>query len=199
LTLLTLFSLLVSAAPGPIGGPLAVVQAADAEVERLLATKQGGGAAAQLAAKAEQYIDFGELARRALGPDDWNGLSRGQREAFTGAMKGVLRASYAQKALGDGRGGAKVSYGAETVEGGEATVATVLDLKEGPIPVVYKLFRSQAGWRIYDVITDDVSLVSTYHDQFRKVITRSGFEGLLRSLKARQAQLEHGSPPAKAK
>jgi phospholipid transport system substrate-binding protein len=188
--------LLLVAAPAPSTGPLGVVQAADAQVELILASKED--VPRRLAAQADDFIDFAELARRALGAAEWKGLSKAERDAFTKTMKGVLRASYAQKALGDGRGGAKVKYGAETVENDEATVPTTLQVKDEAIPVVYRLYRAAAGkgWKIYDVITDDVSLVATYNDQFRRVIAKSGFAGLLKSLQARQAQLEQGSPPA---
>jgi len=187
--LVPILSILLAVAPAPSVGPLGVVKAADAEVQRQLGTPD---ASERLAARADDYIDFTELAKRSLGAD-WAGLTRGQQDAFSSTMKRFLRASYAQKALGDGRGGAKVVYGAETVQGNEATVSTTLTVKEDVVPVVYRLFRVGArGWRIYDVITDDVSLVSTYSDQFRRSMAKNGFDGLLKSLKARLAQLEAG-------
>jgi phospholipid transport system substrate-binding protein len=194
--LVPLLSLLVTVATAPAVGPLGVVKAADAEVEHLLATKDVS--TQKLAARADQYIDFTELARRALG-QDWAGLNKSQQEAFSSTMKGMLRASYAQKALGDGRAGAKVEYGAETVEGNEATVSTTMRIKEDRLPVVYKLYRAggAGAWKIYDVITDDVSLVTTYNDEFRRVIAKRGFDGLLKSLRARQAQLEHPTDAGK--
>jgi phospholipid transport system substrate-binding protein len=178
---------LTAAAPGQ--GPLALVPSADAEVEKVLSA--GGATVEKLANRADDFIDFVELARRALG-SDWDSLSKKQQQEFSATMKGVLRASYAQKVLSDGRGSAKVDYGEERIEGNEATVTTTIKVKEDTLPVVYRLFRAgtAAKWKIYDVITDEVSLVSTYNDQFRQVIAKKGFEGLLKSLKARKAQLE---------
>lgn len=171
--------------------PLTVVKSADAEVDKILQGKEA--TVEKLAARAEDFIDFTELAKRALGKE-WGGLNKKQQDDFSSTMKGVLRASYAQKALADGRGGAKVEYGAETVEGNEATVATKMLIKEDTFPVVYKLYRPTTAteWKIYDVITDDVSLVATYTDQFRQVISKKGFDGLLKSLKAKREQLEKG-------
>ncbi len=179
---------LLTTAPSSLS-PLGVVKAADAEVEKILAGQDAS--VDKLATRADDFIDFVELARRALGRD-WAPLSKKQQDDFSATMKGVLRASYAQKAFGDGRGSGKVEYGEERVEGNEATVATTIKVKEETFPVVYKLFRSgpKSGWKIYDVITDEVSLVSTYNDQFRQVIAKKGFDGLLKSLKARREQLE---------
>jgi phospholipid transport system substrate-binding protein len=175
-------------AAAPVG-PLALVKTADAEVQKVL--QSDAPTVEKLAAKADEFIDFSELAKRALGKE-WAGLTRKQQEEFTATMKGVLRASYAQKAISDGRGSAKVEYGDESIEGNEASVKTTLIIKQDRFPVVYKLFRPDAksAWKIFDVVTDDVSLVSTYNDQFRQVIAKKGFDGLLRSLKAKKEQLE---------
>lgn len=175
-------------AAAPVG-PLALVKSADAEVQKVL--QADAPSTEKLAAKADEFIDFSELAKRALGKE-WGNLNKKQQEDFSATMKGVLRASYAQKAISDGRGSAKVEYGAESIEGNEASVKTTLLLKQDKFPIVYKLFRAdaKAAWRIFDVVTDDVSLVSTYNDQFRQVIAKKGFDGLLKSLKAKKEQLE---------
>lgn len=185
-------ALVLVAMPGPLS-PLAVVKAADADVQKLIQSRQT--TAEKLAAKADEFVDFAELARRALGKD-WDTIKAKQRDEFSLTMKELLRASYAQKALADGQGGTSFEYGAESVEGNEATVASTLVAKTDRVPVVYKLYRrdAKAPWRIYDVVTDEVSLVGTYSDQFRQVISKKGFEGLLASLKARREQLEAGAP-----
>ncbi len=181
-------ALSLTAAPA---GPLAAVKAADSEVQKVLQAPDA--TPAKLAARADEFVDFAELAKRAMGAE-WAKLTKAQRDDFSQTMKGLLRASYAQKAVKDGRGegGAKVEYGEEKVTGNEAVVSTKLLVKQDTFPVVYKLYRADAksSWRIYDVVTDDVSLVSTYSDQFRQVMGRKGFDGLLKSLKDKQASLE---------
>jgi phospholipid transport system substrate-binding protein len=174
-------------------GPLAVVKSADADVQKVL--QADAPTVEKLAAKADLYVDFGELARRALGKE-WGSLKKKQQEDFSATMKGLLRANYAQKAISDGRGGTPVEYGEEKIEGDEATVNSTVMVKADRFPVVYKLYRAgpKANWRIYDVVTDDVSLVATYADQFRQVMAKKGFEGLLGSLKAKREQLEKQGP-----
>ena len=75
----------------------------------------------------------------------------------------------------------------------EATVDTTVNVNRDKFPVEYKLYRTNGGkgeWRIYDVVTDDVSLLETYQGQFRKLLADKGFDGLLSTLKAKRAQLE---------
>lgn len=180
--------LMVVLATTAVIGPLEVVKSADVEVQKVL--KSPEPTVEKLAAKADDYVDFFELAKRALGPE-WAKLTKKQREEFSATMKGLLRASYAQRAIADNRGGAaKFEYGDEKVSGDEATVSTTLNSKNDTFPVTYKLFRTGAKWKIYDVVTDDVSLVATYNDQFRQVIGKKGVQGLLNTLKAKKEQLE---------
>lgn len=183
--LVSLLTLAVAATPGPT----AVVQNIDAEVQKVL--KSETPTVDKLAERAEAFVDFGELARRALG-NDWKGLKKKQQDEFTATMKGLLRASYAQKAISDDRAAAKVEYGEEKIEGNEASVATTLLIKQERFPVVYKLYRpnEKAAWKVYDVVTDEVSLVATYQDEFRKVMAKKGFDGLLDALKKKREKVE---------
>lgn len=181
---------LLAAAPTT---PLEVVKAGNADVQK--AANASGATVEQLATVVEKFVDFEELAKRALGKS-WDPLTPAQRKDFTETMKGVLRASYAQKAIGQAN--ANVTYGKEAIKGDEATVNTTIKVKSDQIPVDYKLYKSKSGWRIYDIVTDEVSLVETYAGQFRKLIADKGFDGLLSTLKAKRAQLEKSAATTKA-
>lgn len=168
-----------------VSSPLEVVKDGNAKVKETLAKKDT--TVEQLATVVDGFVDFGELAKRALGKE-WDKLTPGQRTEFSDTMKGLLRASYAQKAIG--QSDAEIRYGKESITGDEATVATMLVVKKDEFPVDYRLYKTSSGWRIYDVVTDEVSLVETYRGQFRKLIADKGFDGLLATLKAKRAQLE---------
>jgi phospholipid transport system substrate-binding protein len=176
--------------------PLEVVKAGNADVQK--AANAPGATVEQLATVVERFVDFEELAKRALGKK-WDELTPAQRKDFADTMKGLLRASYAQKAIGQAK--ADVKYGKETIQGDEATVNTLITVKKDQIPVDYKLYKvagKAGGWRIFDVVTDEVSLVETYAGQFRKLIADKGFDGLLSTLKTKRAQLEKSAATTKA-
>jgi len=183
-------AVLLTATPGP----LEVVKSGNADVQKVASAP--GAKVEQLSKAVERFVDFGELSKRALGKQ-WDTLTPAQRKDFSETMQGLLRASYAQKALGQGK--AEVRYGKESVQGNEATVATTVKVKQDEVPVEYKLFREneKSEWRIYDIVTDDVSLLETYQGQFRKLLADKGFDGLLSTLKSKRAQLEKnsGAPP----
>ncbi len=169
--------------------PTTVVKNGTAEVQKVLASKDAS--TEKLAARADEFIDFAELAKRALGAE-WARLDKKKQDEFAITMKELLRASYAQKAIGDPKGGtANAEYGKEEVKGNEAVVPTTILVNNEKFPVDYKLYRAdeKGAWKIYDVVTDQVSLLATYKDQFKTVIAKKGFDGLLATLKAKRDQL----------
>ncbi|HEX5753539.1 MAG TPA: ABC transporter substrate-binding protein [Archangium sp.] len=178
-----LAAVLLTAAPAPLD----VVKSGNTEVQKIITAK--GGTAEQLSKTVDRFVDWGELSKRALG-ETWDKLTPAQRTDFSETMQGLLRASYAQRALSQGR--ALVQYGQQSIQGNEATVGTKVIMSRDRLPVQYKLFRAAGKdeWRIYDIVTDDISLLETYQGQFRKIMADKGFNGLLTTLKAKRAQLE---------
>ena len=174
-------------------GPLEVVKSGYSDVQAVASAP--GATVEQLAAAVDRFVDFEELARRALG-ETWAKITPAQRKAFTRAMRGMLRAFYAQKTLGLRE--AEVEYGEETVVGAGAIVTTFVTVKGTRIPIDYKLYparqgRKVRGWRIYDIVTNKVSLLEDYRGQFQQLMEMQGFDGLLATLKKRQAQVERAA------
>ena len=178
--------LLTAASP-----PLAVVKAGNTEVQQLSARRDA--TEAQLAAVVDRFVDFNELSRRSLG-EAWNKLTPAQRKTFSSELRGLLRASYARKALAQGR--TQILYGKEAITGDEALVGTTVVVNRDRSPVDYKLYRPGEGgeWRIYDVVTDGVSLLEVYQEQLRKLLASKGLDGVVATLRAKRAQLERMSP-----
>jgi phospholipid transport system substrate-binding protein len=45
---------------------------------------------------------------------------------------------------------------------------------------------SPAGWRVYDVIVEGVSLVNNYRSQFDRVLNKKSFDTLLQDLREKR-------------
>ena len=169
--------------------PLQILKNGSGELQTLVA--KADTTTDQLAAKADGFIDFAELARRSLGAH-WAKLKPAQQVELIGALKAVLKASYATQVLGQGKPTSSTVWGEEKITGDEAVVKSTVEIAGERVPVDYRLFRkdAKAEWRVYDVVTDGVSLIDAYADQFRAVIAKKGIDGLLETLKKRRAQLE---------
>jgi len=86
----------------------------------------------------------------------------------------------------------KIEIGSQTFEGADyARVgATVLQPGEDPIEISFLLERRPRGWLMYDVVVDDIALVSNYRAQFDRVIRTQGLSGLDATLRMKQTKLE---------
>jgi phospholipid transport system substrate-binding protein len=67
---------------------------------------------------------------------------------------------------------------------GNPRAVRLLQLKDGSeYSVDYKLYLSPAGWRVYDVIVEGISLVNNYRSQFDRVLNKKSFDALLQDLR----------------
>jgi phospholipid transport system substrate-binding protein len=58
--------------------------------------------------------------------------------------------------------------------------------------------RTDSGWKVYDVVVDGVSLVTTYRGSFNDQIQKSGIDGLVKTLADRNRSTEPSKAPVKA-
>jgi phospholipid transport system substrate-binding protein len=65
----------------------------------------------------------------------------------------------------------------------DVTVRTVVNQPGGqPIPIDYGLQKTADGWKVYDVVVDNISLVTNYRGSFSSEIRKSGIDGLIKVL-----------------
>jgi phospholipid transport system substrate-binding protein len=77
----------------------------------------------------------------------------------------------------------------------EATVRTAVIQQGGPqIPIDYSMEKTDGGWKVYDVVIDGASLVTTYRGTFNDQIQKGGIDGLIKTLQERNSS---GAAPAK--
>jgi phospholipid transport system substrate-binding protein len=53
------------------------------------------------------------------------------------------------------------------------------------VPVESRLLRKGDRWLIYDILVENLSLISNYRSQFDRVIRTSGYPELVKRLQAR--------------
>ena len=128
----------------------------------------------------EQVFEFQEMSRRSLGAN-----ARRYRERlpeFTPLFVDFLGQAY-MKIIED-NGDAKIEYLGELVNGENVEIRTKARLKDGSAySINYRLFLSPAGWRVYDVIMEEISLVNNYRSQFDRILSKKSFDGLLQDLR----------------
>ena len=181
-----------------ISGPMATLKQKNGELDRVLRVKTAAGSPEEKKAKDEiktlagTLFDYTELAKRALA-DHWAKLTPAQRTEFVSTLRDLIERNYARQLRSNLD--YQVVYKTEDVAGPEATVTTVVKVKTKgkatDAEIVYKMKQpeaSSAGWMVYDVITDEVSLVRNYRSQFGKVIAEKGYDELVKKMKTKLAE-----------
>jgi phospholipid transport system substrate-binding protein len=125
-------------------------------------------------------FDYEEISKRTLGAQ-WSRLSYPQRRDFVAMFQTFLSDVYADKI--ETNTGEEVQYFGEFREGDYAEVRTELVSTKQEIPMMYRLLYKSGDWRVYDVVIEGLSLVANYRSQFRRVMRRSSYEGLVQKLR----------------
>jgi phospholipid transport system substrate-binding protein len=141
---------------------------------------------------SEEIFDYQETARRALG-QHWNARTPEEQREFVQLFADLLDRAYFSKI--DRYQGEKVRYGAETVNGDEAMVKTMILTRAGgsEVPVDYRLHLAGGRWLVYDVNIEGVSLVSNYRTQFNKIVQTESYASLVQKLRAKDAEPAAGT------
>jgi len=131
------------------------------------------------------HFDFEKMAQWVLGPN-WRTASPHQRQRFTGEFRNLLVRTYAKALL---------EYTNETItylplqaddSAGKVTVRTQVEQKGSsfPIPINYSMYQKDGVWKVYDVVVDNVSLVSNYRNSFATEIRQGNLDQLIARLES---------------
>jgi phospholipid transport system substrate-binding protein len=133
-------------------------------------------------------LDYDTLSKRSLA-SHWDGRSAQERVEFVGLLKQLVERSYKRNL--QGTLDYQVRYSDAEAESEGVLVRTVARSKKNPrapaVSIDYRLHRVGAEWRVYDVITDGVSMVRNYRNQFNRIIDREGWSGLIERMRAKLA------------
>ena len=142
---------------------------------------------AQIRAVAEELFDFEEVARRALSVH-WAARTAAERSEFIGLFTDLLERAYIGRI--ESYAGEKIVYPAEKIDGDFAIVRSRIlpkrrsvDARVHETSLEYRLHKKDGRWKVYDVIIDGVSFVSTYRSQFDRIIKGASYQVLVDRLR----------------
>src|SRR5579883_1236776 len=180
--------------------PMAQIKSDNERVQRILKQKAGNEDArkAQMKEIVNGFLDYEALARRSLA-QHWNDLQPTQREEFVRTLRDLIEKNYVQRLRSNLD--YQVDYRNEDVQGDDATVSTMVKVKtkgkSSETQIDYKLHKTGGRWMVWDVVTDDVSMVLNYKSQFHRIITQESFDALLRKMKKKIDETDETKPGGK--
>lgn len=133
----------------------------------------------KIMASIERGFNFREMSKRVLGKT-WLSLDEAQKDYFTELMTKLLENVYIGKL--EGYSDQIVEFVAETIKGDRAQVTTYLVNQGTKIPVHYIMKKTDTLWMVYDINIEGVSLVRNYQQQFKSIVMKDKFEGLVKVL-----------------
>lgn len=131
----------------------------------------------------EEYFDFDEMAKRALGRP-WKEITPEKQQEFIRLFKQLLFNTYVNRIETTTTPTTRIRYEAETAQSLYALVKTrVANDNEPDFDIDYRLLLSGAEWKVYDVVIEGMSLVGNYRQQFTSILNNEPFENLLKQLR----------------
>lgn len=171
---------------------MSTLKAKNGEVDKLLRNKVEKGTPAEQKQKDEikqlaaTLLDYDELAKRALA-GHWEKLTPAQRKEFVSTLRELIERNYVKQLRSNLD--YQVQYKGEQLESDDAIVTTIVKVKSAgkntDAEIIYKMHKVGAEWRVWDVVTDEVSLVRSYKTQFNKIITEQSYDALLKKMKSK--------------
>ncbi len=136
----------------------------------------------------DEMLDYSALAEASLGPE-WAPRSDAEKSEFTDLLKKLVRNAYTKNLKKIT--GFDVDYLGEDAADGATVVKTKSkpkDPRDEPVEINFKVVQTGGKWKVQDIITEGVSLVSSYRGQFTKTIKKDGFPALIQKMKDKLAK-----------
>jgi phospholipid transport system substrate-binding protein len=140
-------------------------------------------------------VDLEGMAKSALGTT-WTQTPPAKRKKFLDAFVARFR-----KATGDQLDqyrSTAVKYLPETQAGDDPVVPTEVMVKGEPTRIDYRMRKDSSGWRIVDIVVDDVSTVENYRSSFNRIIKKEGMDGLISRLSGDPKKSDISGTPEKS-
>jgi phospholipid transport system substrate-binding protein len=139
-------------------------------------------------AKVLPHFNFRRTTQIAMGAS-WRRATPEQQDELASQFKRLLVRTYS---------GALASYRDQVIEfrplrakPGETEVTVRSLVRQGgtaPVAIDYDLEKRDAGWKVFDVRVDGISLAANYRSAFADEIRNNGIDGLIALLASRNGQ-----------
>ena len=200
---LLFLAVLVPAAALAQEAPDAMVKRVTGEVLAIIKADKDlqNGNSRKIAELAEQkvlpHFDFMRMTRLAVGRN-WQQANDAQKEALVKEFRTLLVRTYSTSLTAYRNQTIEVKPVKMAAADKETTVRTAVVQQGGPqIPIDYAMEKGDGGWKVFDVVIDGASLVTTYRGSFNDQVQRGGIDGLLKTLSERNRAPQPAAPAKK--
>ena len=148
--------------------------------------------------KVLPHFDFERMTRLAVGRN-WSQANDAQKQALIKEFRTLLVRTYSSSLSAYRNQTIDVKPSRVTAQDKDTIVKTAIIQQGGPpISIDYSMEKMDSGWKVYDVVIEGASLVTTYRGTFNDQVQRGGIDGLIKTLQERNRRApEPPKAPAK--
>jgi phospholipid transport system substrate-binding protein len=141
-------------------------------------------------AKVLPHFNFNRMTMLAVGRP-WRDATPAQRDELVKQFRTLLVRTYSTALEQYSNQTIEVKPANMKPEDAEVTVRTQINQPGGPpIPMDYRMEKTPQGWKVFDVTVEGVSIVTTYRSSFATEVSKSGIDGLIKTISDQNARLE---------
>ena len=125
---------------------------------------------------------FSLMAKLSLGKEHWSQFNAKQRTEFIDLFTDLFENFYIDK-LDFFSNETVVFQPATIVKKKKVRIQTALISRGTEYSMLYKMFKTRNGWKIYDFEVEGVSILQSYRSQYHYILKEVGIEGLLEKMR----------------
>jgi phospholipid transport system substrate-binding protein len=127
-------------------------------------------------------FDFDRITQIAMGRN-WAKATQSEQKQIASEFGKLLTRTYSNAISTLKDLDVEVKTTRVTTPNVDVTVKTQMIGRAQPVTIDYGLINSPAGWKVYDVTVEGISLVAAYRDEFNGLVSSSGVQGVIDVLK----------------
>jgi len=177
-----------------ISGAEAEKEVADTikEVKTIVLNNNGKLSEVELDKKIEAVLlpkfDFEQMSKSSLGAG-WKKATPAQQSEFIKLFTSLLSHSYLEK-IRKNIEKSEVKFHPTTVKEDRVIVHCNVVSDGQNLSIDYRIYFKENAYKVYDVMVENIGLVSNYRSEFAGLLDKGDFEALLNKLRAQVAKVE---------
>jgi phospholipid transport system substrate-binding protein len=130
------------------------------------------------------------MAKSSLGAN-WSKATPQEQSEFVELFTELLAQSYLKK-IRENIEVSEITFQEPVARDATVVVKSTVSSKGDEFPIDYRMRLTEGRWRVYDVVVENVGLISNYRNEFTTIVRKEQMSGLLLRLREKLAKTKQG-------
>ncbi len=134
----------------------------------------------------QPMFNWKEMARSSLGAN-WQKATADEQQQYVDLFTDLLARTYLKRIKSNVLS-STLEIRETKIDGDKALVRTYVKAEGENAAIDYRLKNEGSKWQAYDVLIENVGLISNYRTEFAGIVRKDGMKGLIEQLKKKQVK-----------